>query len=147
MITSFGKTMCNFSFRTRATRKEFLSFIVMCLLITSIFFCLIATFSVVILGLRIDATTGAKTIPYKMKTLGILPFVLLNLTVGAYIIFAVWSFVAAHCLQLDVYTTWIVRELATGFGLHQSFLSRLTLREFSQESCYTWLLAVSSLCR
>lgn len=100
MITSFGKTMCNFSFRTRSTRKEFLSFIIMCLLITSIFFCLIATFSIVILGLRIDAATGAMTIPYKMKTLGILPFVLLNLTVGAYIIFAVWSFVAGSLLAI-----------------------------------------------
>ena len=94
MITSFGKTMCNFSFRTRATRKEFLYFIVMCLLLSSIFFCIIATFAVVILGLRIDMTTGMMTIPYKMKSLGILPFVLMNLTIGAYIIFAIWSFVA-----------------------------------------------------
>lgn len=100
MITSFGKTMCNFSFRTRATRKEFLYFMIMCLLLSSIFFCLIATFAVVILGLRIDMATGAMSIPYKMKTLGILPFILMNVTIGVYAIFAVWSFISGSLLAI-----------------------------------------------
>lgn len=100
MITSFGKTMCNFSFRTRATRKEFLYFMVMCLLLTSIFFSIIATFAIIILGLKINAATGVVSMPYKMKTLGILPFVLMNLTIAAYIIFAIWSFIAGSLLAI-----------------------------------------------
>ncbi len=100
MITSFGKTMCNFSFRTRATRKEFLYFIVMCLLLSSIFFSIIATFAVVILGLRVDMATGMMSISHKMKTLGILPFILMNLTIGVYVVFAIWSFVAGSLLAI-----------------------------------------------
>lgn len=100
MITSFGKTMCNISFRTRSTRKEFLYFLLMCLLMSSIFFSIIATFAIVILGLRIDLATGAMSIPYKMKTLGVLPFILMNLTICVYVIFAIWSFVAGSLLAI-----------------------------------------------
>lgn len=100
MITSFGKTMCNISFRTRSTRKEFLYFLLMCLLMSSIFFSIIATFAIVILGLRIDLATGAMSIPYKMKTLGVLPFILMNLTICVYVVFAIWSFVAGSLLAI-----------------------------------------------
>ncbi|MGN0015505.1 MAG: DUF805 domain-containing protein [Candidatus Gastranaerophilaceae bacterium] len=98
MITSFTNTMCNFSFRGRSTRKEFICFIVMSAIISLIFLSLISTLAVVVLQLKFDA--GVLSIPHKMKNLGILPFIILAVTSVMYFMFNIWACVSGALLAI-----------------------------------------------
>lgn len=98
MITSFANTMCNFSFRGRASRKEFISFIIMSLIISLMFLALISTLAVVVLQLKFDA--GVLSIPHKMKNLGVLPFIIMSVTSVMYIIFNIWACISGALLAI-----------------------------------------------
>lgn len=98
MISSFVNTMCNFSFRGRSTRKEFICFVVMSVIISLMFLSLISTLAVVVLQLRLDS--GVISMPYRMKNLGILPFIILSVTSVIYLIFNIWACVSGALLAI-----------------------------------------------
>ena len=100
MITSFVKTMCDFSFRGRSTKKEFLSFFAIWLLISIMFLTVIMALAITVLELKINTVSGAISIPHKMRTAGVLPFILMMTTICAYVIFNVWAFISASLLSI-----------------------------------------------
>lgn len=100
MITSFVKTMCDFSFRGRATRSEFLSFMITSTIISLMFVTAIMTLAVNILGLKINITTGDLYIPYKMRNLGVFPFVIMTTTIVIYAAFNIWAAIAGGLLAI-----------------------------------------------
>lgn len=91
MIESFGKTMTDFSFRGRSSKNEVILFIMFYLMITMLFLTVISAISVLILEMRMDFVTGTITIAHRMKTIGIIPFMLLGLAVNCFAIFTVWA--------------------------------------------------------
>ena len=100
MITSFCKSMCNFSFRGRSNKKEFVSFLIIWLLISLIMLTTILFIAVNILSLNFNITNGL-TLPYhKMTTFGLISFITMCLFLGFYLCFCFWSFVSLSLLSI-----------------------------------------------
>ena len=99
MITSFSKTMCDFSFRGRSTRKEALFFTIMTLLISLISLTIICGFAMMI-DLKINLSTGDISIPYRMKSVGVIPFTLMVATICLYGIFNIWAIIVGSLLAI-----------------------------------------------
>ncbi|MGN0005743.1 MAG: DUF805 domain-containing protein [Candidatus Gastranaerophilaceae bacterium] len=97
MITSFVKTMCDFSFRGRSTSKEFLNFSLMWLLITLLTSTFILTLGISVFGIGYNSN-GELTISGSMR--GILPIVTMSILSACFIMFQIWSFVAASLLSI-----------------------------------------------
>lgn len=103
MITSFCKTMCDFSFRGRSSRKEFLYFFAIWLLISLLCFTIISSIAVTVLELKIDVINGLSIPSYKNNFMGLIFFVVLCLTLFSYIVFFLWSILAFSLLSIRRY--------------------------------------------
>lgn len=99
MITSFVKTMCDFSFRGRSTSKEFLNFVLIWLLISFLASTLILTIGISVFGIGYNST-GDLTISSKMRGLGILPIAIMSFLTASFTMFQLWSFVVAALLSI-----------------------------------------------
>ena len=89
MITSFGKTMCDFSFRGRSTRKEFLNFIIISTTISLLFASLITALAFIGIGYKINPETGSLIVPRMIDKISLIVFavmwvfVLIGVTIPA----------------------------------------------------------------
>lgn len=99
MITSFVKTMCDFSFRGRSTSKEFLNFTMIWLLITLLASTFILTMGISVLGIGYNAS-GELIISGNMRALGILPIAIMSLLTACFIMFQIWAFISASLLSI-----------------------------------------------
>lgn len=100
MITSFVNTMCNFSFRGRATKKEFISFIIISILISLLFLTLILSLAFIILEMKINLITGDISIPYRMRSIGAIPFFIMTTMSVFYLIFNIWAAISGALLAI-----------------------------------------------
>ena len=100
MITSFVKSMGDFSFRGRASRKEFLSFVIISTIVSLLFLTTITALAVIVLNIKINMITGDISIPYRMKAYGVVPFVAMMILTVTYIIFNIWAAVVGALLAI-----------------------------------------------
>lgn len=100
MITSFCKSMCDFSFRGRSTRKEFLYFLISTITISLLLLTVIFTIGITILGLKIDSGNVLSMPRNNMNAFGMICFIIMNLLLGIYCIFAIWSAIMGGLLAI-----------------------------------------------
>lgn len=100
MITSFCKSMCNFSFRGRATKKEFVYFIAFWILLSFLFLTVILATAVTVLGLHFDVTQGFILPHQRANLFGLFVFTFLCITISVFIIFTIWSIISLSLLTI-----------------------------------------------
>lgn len=97
MITSFGKTMCDFSFRGRSTRKEFLNFIIIVTMISLLLATLITALAFIGIGYKINPDTGSLVVPRFIDKVSLIIF---SALIGIHAIFNVWAFISGGLLAI-----------------------------------------------
>lgn len=97
MITSFGKTMCDFSFRGRSTRKEFLNFIIISTTISLLLASLITALAFIGIGYKINPETGNLIVPRMIDRISLIVFAAL---IGIHTIFNAWAFISGGLLAI-----------------------------------------------
>ena len=100
MITSFCKSMCDFSFRGRSARKEVLSFFILWLVLSMILLTAIVSVSVCSLGLNFSFENGLSMPASKMNIFSSVWFVILCITSVIFVVFNIWAFISASLLSI-----------------------------------------------
>lgn len=100
MITSFCNSMCNFSFRGRATKRELMYFLCFWTLISFISLTLISTVAVSVLGLHFDVTKGLMIPHHNLNLIGMFTFISLCLMISVFIIFSIWALISLSLLSI-----------------------------------------------
>lgn len=100
MITSYVKTMSDFSFRGRSSQREFVCFLIMSLLISVLFVISFMWLGITVLGLKINFLNGDISIPYRMKMFGVVPFILMSIVGISFIFYAIWTAISGALLAI-----------------------------------------------
>jgi len=100
MITSFCKSMCDFSFRGRSTKREFLCFLALSVLISLMFLTVILFIAVTVLGLKFSSENGLILPHCNLNPFGLVCFIVMCLLFSFYVMFTVWSFVSGSLLAI-----------------------------------------------
>ena len=135
MITSYVKTMSDFSFRGRSSQREFVCFLIMSLLISVLFVISFMWLGITVLGLKINFLNGDISIPYRMKMFGVVPFILMSIVGISFIFYAIWTAISGALLA--------IRRLhdmnCSGVGYWVWFTSFLLFTNFSF-NCFSFLV-------
>lgn len=100
MITSFCKSLCDFSFRGRSTKKEFLCFLSLSILVSLILLTVTLSIAITVLGLKYSSESGLILPHYNVNSLGMICFIVMCLFFSFYIIFSIWVFISGSLLAI-----------------------------------------------
>ncbi|MCR5261312.1 MAG: DUF805 domain-containing protein [Candidatus Gastranaerophilales bacterium] len=100
MIASFCKSMCDFSFRGRSTKREFLCFLAVTSLISLMLLTVILFIAVTVLGLKYSSDGGLILPHQNLNMFGMVSFIVMCLLSSFYGIFSVWAFISGSLLAV-----------------------------------------------